>query len=123
MGDMDAKGVLKFLKLGNLSEHLSGYVENKLDLLKIELQEDGVALGAKLLLLTAMLILGLCCLLFVSIALAILLNNVLEHNFIGYFITAGVYFVLALTLFSLRNNEWVKKKLYGALSKTFNKTD
>ena len=119
---MDVKGLLKFLKIEGLSEHLSGYVEDKIELLKLELQEDGVALGTKLLFFIGIMILGLCCLLFVSIGFAIFLNSIFDHIFIGYFIVAGVYLILTLIIFGLKNNDKIKKTLYRALNEFFDKS-
>ena len=119
---MDAKGVLKFLKLEGLSDHLSGYVEDKIELLKLELQEDAASIGAKVVLLVVMLIFGMSCLLFVSIASAILLNEMLDHTNLGYFIVAGIYLVLTFLVYGLRNNDKIKSMLYNAIGKSFDKT-
>ena len=119
---MDAKGVLKFLKLEGLSEHLSGYIEDRMALLKLELQEDAASLGAKVVLLLVMVLLGMSCLLFVSIASAILLNTFLGHSYLGYFIVAGIYLVLTFLVYGLKDNDKIKGILYNAIGKSFDKT-
>lgn len=118
---MDARAVLKFLKLENISEHLSGYVEDRIELLKLELQEDAASTGAKILILVVMLIFGLFCLLFVSMALAILLNNVLDHNFVGYLIVGGVHLIVMVTAFVLKNSSRLRDILYKTISRSFDK--
>lgn len=118
---MDARGVLKFLKLENISEHLSGYVEDRIELLKLELQEDAASVGARVLIFMVILILGLFGLLFASMALAILLNNVLDHSFTGYLIVSGVYLVFLMVVFALKNNNSVKNVLNKTISKSFDK--
>jgi len=119
---MDAKGVLKFLKLEGLSDHLSGYVEDKIELLKLELQEDAASLGAKVVVLLVVLIFAMSCLLFVSIASAILLNELMNHAYLGYFIVAGVYLILTILVFSMKDNSSIKNMLYKAISKSFDKS-
>jgi hypothetical protein len=118
---MDAKGVLKFLKLEGLIEHLSGYIEDRISLLKIELQEDIVSIGTKLLLVGVMLMLALFCLLFISIAMAIMLNLVLGHAYFGYLIVGGGYLICTLIAFALKDNQQIKRVLYKAIGKSFDK--
>ena len=118
---MDAKGVLKFLKLESISEHLSGYVEDRIELLKLELQEDAAAVSTKVVLFALILIFGLFCLLFLSIALAIIVNNSLGDDSIGYLIVGGVYLIFTLVAFVLKNNNRVKSNLYKKISRSFGK--
>ena len=118
---MDAKGVFKFLKLESISEHLSGYVEDRIELLKLELQEDAATAAAKVVLFAIILIFGLFCLLFLSIALAILINNALDDDSIGYLIVGGVYLIFTLVAFVLKKNNRVKSILYKKISRSFGK--
>ncbi len=118
---MDTKGVLKFLKLDNISEHLSGYVEDRIELLKLELQEDTASVGAKILLFTVMLIFGLFFILFISVALAIFLNSVFDHDFVGYLIMAGIYLIFTTVAFALKDNTRIKNILYKTIAKSFDK--
>lgn len=120
---MDAKGVLKFLKLESLLEHLSGYVEDRMELLKLELQEDAASIGTKILLIGVMLMLGLFSLLFISIASAIMLNIVLVHRYWGYLIVGVVYLMFTLIALALKNNEKIKKVLYKAIGSSFDKSN
>lgn len=114
--------MLKFLKLDGLSEHLSGYVEDKIALLKLELQEDAASAGAKVLILSIMLVFGLCSLLFASIGVAILLNKVLDHTYTGYLLMAGMYLILTLIAFSLKDNDIIKNTLYKVINKSFDRS-
>ena len=118
---MDAKAVLKFFNLGRISEHLSAYIESRIELLKLELEEDVISIGAKILFFVVMLIFGTCCLLFLSITAAILLNDLLEHSFAGYFIVGTVYLILTAVVFFLKNNKWIKNVLHSIISKSFEK--
>jgi len=120
---MDTKGVMKFLKLEGLLDHLSGYVEDRIELLKLELQEDAASIGTKILLIGIMLMLGLFFLLFISIASAIMLNIVLVHAYLGYLIVGGVYLILTLIAFAFKDNEKIKKVLYKAIGKSFDKSN
>jgi uncharacterized membrane protein YqjE len=115
---MDAQKVLKFLKLDNIFDHLSGYIEDRVAILKLELQEEAASFGAKILLLGIMFMLGLAGLLFLSIAMAIFLNIILNHSFGGFLIVGGFYLVLTVIAYSLKDNESIKNSLYKTIGQS-----
>ena len=93
--------ILKFLKLDGLIENLTGYVESRIELTKLEIKED-VAMGlAKVLL--AILMGGIFTLFIVliSIAVAHLIAKSLGA-FGGFAIVAGFYLIVGLLVFALR---------------------
>jgi uncharacterized membrane protein YqjE len=83
--------IFKFLRLDNLIENLSGYVEARIELLKIEIREDVAKVLAQALMVVTILFLALIFLLFFSVGLAHFLNSFFVHPYIGYWIVAGVY--------------------------------
>ena len=72
-------------------ESLTGYVEARIDLLKIEIKEDIAKVLASALMVLIVVFLALIFLLFLSIGFAHYLNNFFEHKQIGYWIVAGIY--------------------------------
>ena len=90
----------KLLHLDNLVENISGYVEKRLELYKLEITEDLVKVLSKVLNYCLVAILGIFCLMFFSIGLAHFLNRFFADATAGYWIVAGIY-TLALLIFVL----------------------
>ncbi len=88
--------ILKFLKLDGLIESLTGYVETRVELLKIEVREDIAKALAKLSLFLVLAFSFIVFLLFTSIALALWIGEALGLV-LGFAIIAGLYFLIALT--------------------------
>jgi uncharacterized membrane protein YqjE len=83
--------LFKFLRLDNLLDNLTGYVEARIELLKIEIREDVAKVLAKALMILIVIFLALLFLLFVSIGLAQYLNTIFGKPHVGYWMVAGVY--------------------------------
>lgn len=72
-------------------ESLTGYVEARIELLKIEIREDVAKVLASALMILIVALLALIFLLFTSIGLAHYLNTFFEKPQAGYWIVAGIY--------------------------------
>jgi uncharacterized membrane protein YqjE len=94
--------VLKFLKLDGLIENLTGYVESRIELTKIEILED-IAKGLSKVLL-AILLGGIFTLfiILISIAIAHLIAKSIGP-FGGFAVVAGFYLLLGLLLLAFKN--------------------
>jgi uncharacterized membrane protein YqjE len=93
--------ILKFLKLDSLIENLTGYVETRIELTKMEIRED-LARGLSKFLL--FILLGVVLTLFVvliSIAVAHLIARS-TGTVGGFAIVAGFYLLLGLLIFAFR---------------------
>ena len=104
--------ILKFLKLDGLIESLTGYVETRVELLKIEVREDIAKALAKL---SFSIVLGfsfIVFLLFISIALALWVGESLGLV-LGFTIVAVLYFLITLICIIF------KKPIGRKLEKTF----
>ena len=102
----------KFFKVDSLLSNLSGYVETRVELLKIEVKEDlakSLAKGISYLLIAFVLALFI---IFFSIAVALLLSARLG-NFAGFSIVGLVYFITGLILWLSR------EKIISNLEKRF----
>ncbi len=94
--------ILKFLKLETLIENLTGYVETRIELTKIEIKEDlakGLAKVAVFMLIGSVLILFV---ILISVAVAFLIGQSVG-TFGGFTIVAGFYLLLGLLLFAFKN--------------------
>ncbi|HNP96832.1 MAG TPA: phage holin family protein [Cyclobacteriaceae bacterium] len=96
--------ILRFLKLDSLVDNLSGYVETRVKLLKLEIKEDIAKVLSKGLVHLAIIVFAFLFLIFISIGFAHYLNAVLESDFQGFFIVAGIYFVLFILFLLFRKS-------------------
>lgn len=95
--------LLKFLNLEGLLNNLTGYVETRVELIKIEVKEDLAKAGAKLVVFAALIVAALFLMLFISFAGAYWLGKLLGMP-AGFSIVAGVYVIILLILLLLRKN-------------------
>ena len=91
----------KFFKVDSLLSNLTGYVETRVELLKVEVKEDLAKALAKAVSYFLIGFISALFLTFVSVALALLLGQRLG-NFVGFSIVAGIYLMTALILWFSR---------------------
>jgi len=96
--------IFKFLRLDNLMENLTGYVEARIELLKMEIREDVAKALASALMILIVAFLALIFLLFLSVGLAHYLNNFFAQPQVGYWIVAGLYGVPCLIFILFRKS-------------------
>lgn len=111
---MDIKETLiKFLRLDNLIDNISGYAEARIDLLKIEIREEVAKTLSRAVVIIAVIVTALIFLLFFSIGLATLLNEYFGHTYIGFWIVAGIYGLpcLAFLLFKKKISAYFEHKM------------
>lgn len=104
--------ILKLLKLENLFESVSGYVESKFELFKMEIREEVIGIVARIL---VFVIIGLCFLLFLilaSIGLAWYLGTLVGMTG-GILIVAGFYLLLFALMIGFR--EQVSEGIHNAV--------
>jgi uncharacterized membrane protein YqjE len=96
--------ILKFLRLDNFVQTLTGYVETRIALLKIEIREDIAKAIARGVVTLAILLIGFIFLIFFSIGLAHFLNQFFAVTYAGYWLVAGFYGLLFLLLILFRKD-------------------
>ena len=111
--DKIADSILKFLKLDSLIGHVTGYVEARMDLLKMEIREDIAKAIASAVVAVALSFVGLLSFLFFSVGLAHFANSYFDQPYAGFWSVAGLYGFLFLILLLFR------KPLAGYLEKQF----
>jgi polyferredoxin len=95
--------ILKLLKLENLFESVSGYVESKFELFKMEVREELAGIVARVM---VILLIGLCFLLFLilaSIGLAYYLGTLVGMTG-GIMIVAGFYLLIFVLMLVFRES-------------------
>lgn len=119
------KGIWKLLNADAVMEHLAGYIETRVELLKLEVKEETVKIAAKLLSFLVVGFLVLMIVIFLSFTIAWLLNHYFESEFLGFAIVTGFYtliLVIALIFkskFGLQRllEQAFKQKTEGGLNK------
>jgi uncharacterized membrane protein YqjE len=108
--------ILKFFKLNGFIDHLTGYVETRIQLMKYEIREEVAEVIANAIL---YFVLGVFIFIFIligSIAAALFVGQEVGYGW-GIAIVAGCYLVIAFVLLALRGSlekeieERVKKSL------------
>lgn len=115
---MLGNSISKFLKLDSLIEHLTGYVETKVALIKVEVKQDlAEGLGKAITYLLLAFALAMVILL-LSIGVAIVLAQKIG-DFLGFASVALFYGIVAFVIFV--NREKLSKKFTKDVSTTLNK--
>lgn len=112
---------MKLFDLDKILETLTGYIETKIELLKLDAQEELSTLIAKLVTLSliaacAFLAIGL-----LSFGLANLINYHLGSPYLGFVAIGGLYLILALLIYSQR--EVIRSRFKGGTKEELNKED
>jgi hypothetical protein len=91
------ESILKLLKLDGLIENVTGYVEARIELLKLDIKEDLAHGLAKVAVYVVLALAFMIALLLFSMAVAFKIGDSLG-NFAGFGIVAGAYFLIGLIL-------------------------
>jgi Mn2+/Fe2+ NRAMP family transporter len=105
--------ILKFLHLDGIMSSLSGYLEARVALVKLEIREEVAGILSRGLMLLLIFMIGFLCMLFLFIGLANYLNTILESEYAGYMIVALFFGLLLFILLLLR------KSFFKLLEKQF----
>jgi uncharacterized membrane protein YqjE len=95
--------LLKFLKMDSLVEHVTGYVETRIELMKVEVQEEVSKVLSKALVFVVIVSFLTLFVLLISMALAYKLGEIVG-NFGGFAIIAGVYLLIGILMLIFRDS-------------------
>lgn len=111
----------KFFKVDSLISNLTGYVETRVEILKIEAKEEISKQAANAVVYGAMGFVFALVLLFFSVAIALTIGKALG-NFAGFSIVAGFYLILGIVLLLNREKliKTIEKKISLKLKKKKN---
>ncbi len=106
------ESILKLLKLDGLVKNLTGYVETRIELVKLEIKEEIAKSLAKLSVLVIVIASLSLFVLFFSVSIALLIGEYLGF-FEGFLIVSGFYFMIAVLVLMMRKSlsETMEKKL------------
>ena len=95
--------ILKLLKLDGIIENVTGYVEARIELLKLDIKEDLARGLAKVAVYVVLALAFMVSLSLISMAIAFKIGETLG-NFAGFGIVSGVYFLFGLVLFLFQDS-------------------
>lgn len=96
------EGIAKFLKIDQIMERLSDYVESRIEIVKYDIQEEASKVLSKASVYLVLLFLGSFFLLFISVALALELSQHIGM-FGGFASVSGLYLVAVIAIYLKRN--------------------
>lgn len=88
--------LLDLLKLSGLLDSLKGYIDTKINLYVLKVENRVSKVIAGLVMLVAFITTMFICLIFMGVGLSMWLNHLLESRHAGFFITGGVFFLIML---------------------------
>jgi uncharacterized membrane protein YqjE len=102
------ESLMKFLKLDGIMENLTGYVETRIELMKLEIREDVAKTLAKATVFVVIGVMALLFIFFISAAIALKIGEA-TSPFIGFAIVAGFYGLIGVVIWLSRTS--LQKKL------------
>jgi len=102
--------IRKVLKVWFIRKSLNkplDYLRLQLEAIKEGIQEDIAEAFSKIIIVSVILVMSLFVLLFASLTLAMGLNQVLNNNMYGYGIVTGIYLIVVLVCYLLRNRNFI----------------
>ncbi len=99
---MFKEGIARMLKLDQVIERLTDYVESRIEILKYDLKEDTARILSRLSVYLIILFVGTFFLLFISAAAALELSRSVGY-FWGFGIVSSIYMIAGLVVFLRRN--------------------
>lgn len=103
------EALAKFLKLDGLLENLSGYIDARVKLLKLEVREEVAKVMTQGLLLALLSLVGFLFIVFISIGIALFINQYYAESYVGFVWVAGFYLLFFIVMFGFRKQ--IHKKL------------
>ena len=114
---------MKLFDFDKLIGTLTGYIETKIELLKLDAKEGISVAITKVLMLVVGVLLAVFVTIFLFLGLAALLNQAMKSTYLGYFIVTGFFAILLVIFIASRDKitARIKEKLQEA--DTNNKRD
>lgn len=115
---MIRESIAKFFKVDNLISHLTGYIETRVELLKVEAKEEAAKGLSNVLVFFMLAFVFALVVVFLSVAIGLQVADK-WGNFAGFAIVAGFYLIVGVVL--LLNREGITKNLEKQITIMLNK--
>ncbi|MEB2778786.1 phage holin family protein [Algoriphagus sp. C2-6-M1] len=103
------------LKFGEIIQTVKGILETKLDMVKLEIQDQVAGVLTRMIFLILMGGSLLLVLLFLSLSLAFFLSQYFESPYMGFLLVGLLYLAILLILFLLRNHDPTEEKMQSGM--------
>jgi hypothetical protein len=103
--------VLIMLKIGEIVQTVKGIVETKIEMVKLDIQDQFAGVLSRMIFLIMMGGSLLLVLLFLSLSLAFFLSQYFESPHMGFLIVGLLYLLVLLLLFLARDNDATQEKM------------
>jgi len=100
----------------SLIERLRNYGETRFELIKLKAINKSSGFVSALVTYLIMVLILVCCFLFINIGIALLLGELLGKSYYGFFIVAVFYGVTGMILFKLKD-KWIKTPVINMMLK------
>jgi hypothetical protein len=118
METQEKSKLFKFLRIDAILENLTGLIEARMELAKLEIKEEVAKVGARIIAGVVLAFLLVMIIIFMSITLASWLNYLLGSVFFGYLIVTGFYLLVLVLLIAFKVHVWLQLKIEGMLIDT-----
>lgn len=118
METQEKSKLFKFLRIDAILENLTGLIEARMALAKLEIKEEVAKVGARIIAGVVLAFLLVMIIIFMSITLATWLNYLLGSMFLGYLIVTGFYLLVLLLLIAFKVHVWLQQKIESMLIDT-----
>lgn len=115
METQEKSKLFKFLRLDAIIEHLTGLIEARVELAKIEIKEEVSRIGARIIAGVVFAFFLVMIIIMFSIALAAWINVMLESGYWGYFIVTGFYLLTLILLIVFKVHIRLQQKMESLL--------
>lgn len=109
----------KFLKFDAVIDNIKGYIDTRIQLLKLEAAEKFAQIITIVLLLITVIFFGMLAFMFLNLALGGFLNQILNSQYLGYLIVGLFYFFLMMLLVFAISKGWIHKLIKRKTSSIF----
>jgi hypothetical protein len=106
---------LKFLKLDGLLDSLKGYIDTRVQLLKLEMQEKAANVITSAIFVVLLLFCALMTLALLSIALGNFLNELFGNTYLGYLVLGLFYLIMVILLARNITKGYLHRKVQGSI--------
>ena len=115
METQEKSKLFKFLRIDAIIENLTGLIEARMELAKLEIKEEAAKIGARIVAAIVFSFLLVMIIIFFSLSVATLLNSVLGSMFLGYVIITGFYLLVLVLLIAFKAHIWLQQKIEDGL--------
>ena len=111
--------LMKFLKIDDLMDSVSNYMETRVELFKLDVQEKISKVVAKVIIFFSLLLFFFITLLFASLSLALYINHTSGNPYSGFVIVTLFYLLLLVGVFIAWRKFHLDKKLENMTEQMF----